>query len=98
MDVIASYNKGVGVATYKLHTPHYFDSTVLATSIVELHHNLPEIKDIRLQFPNTSKNCIRIFTLVNVLAALEDEHCQKLRTWLQFPYTSKNCIRHQLMY
>ena len=34
---------------------------------------LPENKDIRLQFPYTIKNCIRIFTFVNVLAALEDE-------------------------
>ena len=40
-------------------------STVCAT--------LPENKDIRLQFPYTIKNCIRIFTFVNVLAALEDE-------------------------
>ena len=36
-------------------------------------HSLPEIKDIRLQFPYTSKNCIRIFTFVNVLGPLEDQ-------------------------
>ena len=41
--------------------------------ILKKDDSLPENKDIRLQFPYTIKNCIRIFTFVNVLAALEDE-------------------------
>ena len=57
----------------KIHEVTPSDIIIVTPGAYKGKSALPENKDIRLQFPYTIKNCVRIFTFVNVLAALEDE-------------------------